>query len=93
VHFIAIVMLVIGWTILLVATWNSLNTLGVILTLALLGGFVWFFIEQGWVRADSPDVIAWILLVCIAGTLAVGLSWAHGWRRLTGQVAVDEIDD
>jgi NAD(P)-dependent dehydrogenase (short-subunit alcohol dehydrogenase family) len=31
--------------------------------------------------------------VCLAALLAVGLSWAHIWRRLTGQYAVDEIDD
>lgn len=93
VHFLALVVLVIGWSILLIATWNSLDTFGVILTCALLGAIVWVFIDWGLLSADSANAIAWIVLVCLAGVLAVGLSWAHVWRRLTGQYAVDEIDD
>lgn len=92
-HFLALVVLVIGWSILLIATWNSLDTFGVILTCALLGAIVWVFIDWGLLSADSASAIAWIVLVCLAGVLAVGLSWAHVWRRLTGQYAVDEIDD
>jgi len=30
--------------------------------------------------------------VCLAVLLAVGMSWSYIWRRLTGQVAVDEVD-
>jgi hypothetical protein len=33
------------------------------------------------------------VLICGALVLAVGLSWSHVWRRLTGQLAVDEIED
>lgn len=93
VQFLVLIVLVIGWSILLVATWNSLDTFGVVLTGCLLGGVVWLLIEWGVFAADSADTIAWIVLVCLAGVLAVGLSWSHIWRRLTGQVAVDETDD
>ena len=93
IHFLALVVLIIGWSILLIATWNALDTFGVVLTCALLGAIVWVFIDWGLLDADSASAIAWIVLVCLAGVLAVGLSWAHVWRRLTGQYAVDEIDD
>lgn len=93
IHFLAIVVLAIGWSILLVATWNALNTFGVILTCALLGAVVWVFFDWGLIEADSGDTIVWIVLVCLAILLAVGLSWAHIWKRMTGQYAVDEIDD
>jgi len=93
IHFLALVVLIIGWSILLIATWNALDTFGVILTCALLGAIVWVFIDWGLLDADSASAIAWIVLICLAGVLAVGLSWAHVWRRLTGQYAVDEIDD
>jgi NADH:ubiquinone oxidoreductase subunit K len=93
IHFVALVVLVIGWSILLVATWNSLETFGVILICALLGAVVWLFIEWGLLQADSASAIAWIVLVCVAAVLAVGLSWAHIWRRLTGQYSVEEIED
>lgn len=92
VHFLALVLLLIGWSILLIATWNSLDTFGVILVLALFGTLVWVLIEWGILAADSVDAVTWIVLVCISAVLTVGLSWAHVWRRLTGQVAVDEVD-
>lgn len=93
VHFLALVVLLIGWSILLVATWNSLDTFGVILVLALFGTLVWVLIEWGVLAANSRGAVTWISLVCISAVLTVGLSWAHVWRRLTGQVAVDEMDD
>lgn len=92
-QFLALVVLVIGWSILLVATWNSLDTFGVILVGALLGALVWLLIEWGVLAVDSASTITWVVLVCLAGVLAVGLSWSHVWRRLTGQYAVDETDD
>lgn len=93
VHFLALVLLLIGWSILLIATWNSLDTFGVILVLALFGTLVWVLIEWGVLAADSAAAVTWIVLVCIAAVLTVGLSWAHVWRRLTGQVAVDDLED
>jgi hypothetical protein len=93
IHFLALVVLVICWSILVVATWNSLDLYGVVLIAALLGAIVWVLIDFGLLTADSTDAIAWIVLICGALVLAVGLSWSHVWRRLTGQLAVDEIED
>lgn len=93
IHFLVLVLFVIGWSILLVATWRALDAFGVILTCALLAAIVWVLIDFGLLRADSAGAITWIVLVCLAGVLAVGLSWAHLWRRMTGQYTVDETDD
>jgi len=93
IHFLALVLIVIGWSILLVATWRSLDTFGVILTCALLAAIVWVLIDWGMLDVDSASAITWIVLFCLAGVLAVGLSWAHLWRRMTGQYTVDETDD
>lgn len=93
IHFLALVLIVIGWSILLVATWRSLDTFGVILTCALLAAIVWVLIDWGLLHADSTSAITWIVLVCLAGVLAVGLSWAHLWRLMTGQYTVDETND
>lgn len=93
IHFLALAVLVICWSILLIATWNALDTYGVILVCALLAASIWVLIDWGLLQADSGDAIAWIVLVCAAIILAVGLSWAHVWRRLTGQYAVDEIEN
>lgn len=93
IHFLALAVLVICWSILLVATWNSLEPYGVILICALLGAIVWVLIDWGLLQADSGNAIAWIVLVCGAIVLAVGLSWAHIWRRLTGQYSVEDIEE
>lgn len=93
IHFLALVILVIGWSILLIATFNALDMFGMILAAALLGTTVWVFIDFGLLSVDSASVITWIVLVCISLLLTIGLSWAHLWRRMTGQLTVDDIDD
>ena len=45
IHFLALVVLIAGWSILLVATFNALDTFGIIITAALLGAIVWVFID------------------------------------------------
>jgi hypothetical protein len=32
----------------------------------------------------------WVILVILSVMLAIGLSWSHVWRRLTGQFEVDD---
>jgi len=93
IHFLALVVLLICWSILVVATWKSLDIYGVVLVCALLGAVIWVLIDWGLLNTDSTNAVAWIVLVCGAIILAVGLSWALIWRRITGQYAVDEIED
>ena len=79
----------IGWAILFVATQRSLGTFGLILLAALLGGVVWMFIDIGVLSVASVSALTWVALVCLAVLLAIGLSWSHIWRRVTGQFEVD----
>ncbi len=88
-HFVVGVLLVIGWAILFVATQRSLGTFGLILLAALLGGVVWMFIDIGILSVASVSALTWVALVCLAVLLAIGLSWSHIWRRVTGQFEVD----
>ena len=90
VHFLVAVFFLIGWVILWVATWKAMETLGVILAIAALAAIVWTLISIGVLAADSAGALTWIILVCLATLLAIGLSWSHVWRRLTGQYTVDE---
>ena len=92
-HFVVGVVLLIGWVILLAATQRSLGVLGLILGGALLGGVVWLLVDIGVLSVDTVYSASWIGLICLAALLAVGLSWSHVWRRLTGQFEVDDGDD
>ena len=91
-HFVVGVLLVIGWAILLTATQRSLGTFGLILGGLLLGGIVWLLVDFGILSLASVSSATWIGLICIAVLLAIGLSWSHVWRRLTGQFEVDDGD-
>lgn len=92
-HFVVGILLVIGWMILLGATQRSLGGIGVFLVAALLAGLVWLAIDIGLLSLDTAAGTTWVVLICVALALAVGLSWSHVWRRLTGQFEVDDGDD
>lgn len=92
-HFVVGVIVIIGWVILIAATKRSLDTLGMVLGILLLAGLVWLLIDLGALSLDSVSNITWVLLVCIALLLAIGLCWSHIWRRLTGQFEVDDDGD
>jgi len=89
IHFFVGVLLVIGWSILWIATWRALETFGVILAGLAISTLVWLLIDIGVLTPDTGSGIAWIVLFGLAGLLSIGLSWSHIWRRLTGQFEVD----
>lgn len=91
-HFVVGVALLIGWVILLAATQRSLGTFGLLLGGALLGGVVWLLIDIGWIDIETVSSATWVGLLCVSVLLAVGLSWSHVWRRVTGQFEVDADD-
>jgi hypothetical protein len=86
------IVLLIGWVILLAATQRSLGFLGLLLGGALLGGVVWLLVEHGWLNVNTLSSATWVGLICVSTLLAIGLSWSHVWRRLTGQFEVDDND-
>ena len=83
--------LLIGWVVFLTATMRSLGAAGVLLALAFFAARVWVAVQFGWLEAKAR-VFVWIGLVVAAAILAMGVSWSHFRRRLTGQADVDEVD-
>lgn len=91
-HFVCGIVLIIGWIILMTATFRSIGVLGLILGAALFGGLVWLLIDFGVLSIDSASDFTWVVLVVASIVLTIGLSWSHVWRRLTGQLEVDDSD-
>ena len=91
-HAVAGVALLGGWLIVITATQRALGSLGLLVMAAFMGTLVWWLIDAGLLTANTMTSIEWVVLVCLAILLAVGMSWSYIWRRLTGQVAVDEVD-
>lgn len=87
------IILLVGWIIYIRATISSLGTLGVILAGAFFGVLIWLVVDWGLIPTDSVRAVSYIILFIICAVLAVGISWSHIRRRMTGQVDVDEIEE
>jgi hypothetical protein len=87
------VVLLIGWVMFIRATARSLGLFGILLASAFFGTLLWLVIDRGWLAADNLQLITYIVLVLLSAILAVGMSWSHIRRRLSGQLDVDEVDD
>ena len=92
-HYFLGVVLIAGWATFIVATQRSLDTLGIVILVALVGTGIWLLVDFGIIHADSTRAITWLALIALATILAVGMSWSHIWRRLSGQIDVDDTDD
>jgi len=88
--FVAGILLLIGWVVYVNATRNSLGIFGVILILALSGGVIWLFAEMDLFDSDNIRAIVHLTQIVLAVILAIGMSWSHISRSLTGQVDVEE---
>lgn len=87
------IVLLIGWVMFLRATWNSLGPIGTILAIAFFGIIIWLFIEWGFFTLEDSTVVQWVVLLILAGVLAIGMSWSHVRRRMSGQFDTDEIEN
>lgn len=91
-HFFVGALLLAAWAVFAYATHRSLGTLGLVLVAVLIGTAIWVLVDIGLLKADSATAIVWLAEFAVATLLAVGLSWAHIWRRLSGQLEVDDND-
>ena len=88
---VAGIVLLIGWLVFVQAARRSLGLKGVLLTLALFAAIVWLLAEWRILSLGTTRAVGHVALVVVALLLAVGMSWSHVTRRLTGQVDTDEV--
>lgn len=88
--FLVGVVLIAGWVLYLQATRRSLGAAGALLVGALCGGVVWLLASWKLFSMQGP-AIAHIVLVVLAIILAMGMSWSHISRRMSGQVDTDQV--
>lgn len=86
------VLILIGWTVYLRATFRSLGGFGLILAFTFFAILIWWLVDLGWLHIDRFSVLSYIVLFLTAAVLAVGMSWSHVRRRMSGQTDVDDID-
>jgi hypothetical protein len=91
-HAVAGIALLGARVLLVSATSRSLGALGILLVAAFFASLVWLLIDRNLVQARSFQTIAWIGIIGVGVILAIGLSWSHIRKRITGQADVDDID-
>jgi hypothetical protein len=74
------------------ATWRSIGPIGLVLAIAFFGGIIWTVIDFGLVDTAKPTVMAYLLLILVSLVMAVGLSWSHVRRRVSGQSDIDDLE-
>ncbi len=87
------IVLLIGWIVYIRATITSLGFAGLVLAFAFFGTLLWMTIDWGIVPANSIEVISYIVLTLLSMVLAIGMSWSHIRRRMSGQVDVNDTDE
>ncbi len=83
------VALVILYVIYLRATWRSIGPIGMSLAAAFLGALIWVTM----LNLEQPTIVTWVLLFALATILAIGISWSHVRRRVSGQADMDDVDE
>lgn len=85
--------LVIAYVLFFTAVLRGIGALGVILILALVAAVVWVLFSWGWVSLENPSANTWIAVIALSVVLAVGMYWGILWRRLSGQLEVDDTGE
>lgn len=82
--------LLVAYVLFFTAVLRGIGAIGVMLILAVVAALVWVLVDFGWVSLDNPTWNTWIALVALSVVLAVGMYWGILWRRLSGQLEVDD---
>lgn len=90
--FIGLVLL-IAYVLFLTAVLRGIGTLGVFLIGAVLAALIWVLWDFGWLSLENPTANTWIALIMLSVVLAVGMYWGILWRRMSGQLEVDDDGD
>lgn len=86
---IALLLLVV-YVLFLTAVLRGIGSIGVVLILAVFAALIWVLVDFGWLSLDNPSALTWIALVAMSVVLAFGMYWGIFWRRLSGQLEVDD---
>lgn len=87
------VVLLVGWVIYARATLRSLGPIGLGLALAVFACLAWWLIDLKVVNTESMRAVTYLMMFIVAAVMAIGISWSHVRRRLTGQVDADDVDE
>lgn len=91
VKFLLGIVLLVGWVIYLQATRRALGLMGALLVAAICGGVVWLLAAYK-IVAVQGSALPHLILISLAILLAMGMSWSHLSRRMSGQIDTDTVE-
>jgi hypothetical protein len=63
-----------------------------VLAAAFFAVMIWLLIEWGVLALDNSSVVIWVVEFILSSVLAVGMSWSHIRRKVSGQYDTDELE-
>lgn len=85
--------LLVIYVVFLTAVLRGIGALGVTLVLAVIAALVWVLLDLGWLSIENPGAMTWVAIMALSVVLAVGMYWGILWRRISGQIEVDDDGD
>jgi hypothetical protein len=85
--------ILIFYVIYLRATWRSIGPIGLVLAAAFFGAVIWALAYYGLLDPSQTTVMTYVILILLATIMAIGISWSHVRRRVSGQLDTDEVDE
>lgn len=85
--------LLVAFVLFLTALFRGIGTVGIFLIVAVLAALLWVLYDFGWLSLENPTANTWIALFVLSIVLAVGMYWGILWRRMSGQLEVDDTGD
>jgi hypothetical protein len=82
--------LLVAYVLFLTAVFRGIGTMGVALILAVFAALIWVLVDFGWLSLDNPGALTWVALFAMSVVLAIGMYWGILWRRMSGQLEVDD---
>jgi len=71
---------------------GDVSAFGTLLAATVFGVVIWLLIEWELLALDNTSILLWVVEFILSGVLAVGMSWSHIRRRVSGQYDTDEIE-
>lgn len=82
--------LLVAYVLFFTAVLRGIGALGVVLILAVFAALIWVLVDFGWIDLNNPSAMTWVGLIAMATVLAIGMYWGILWRRMSGQLEVDD---
>jgi len=85
--------LLVVYVVFLTAVLRGIGAIGVTLVLAVIAALVWVLLDLAWLSIENPGMMTWVGILALSVVLAVGMYWGILWRRISGQIEVDDDGD